>query len=163
MHLPIYSVEDKWRWMSHMKGRYSSKGSYDLLLKRKGVTNGVEEEIFKLVWNHIAPTNVRVHKWRVIQERNPTTTKFQRWRVLAVNVYLSCAFCKSSPETVRLFSSNARSRIIFVWTTSRIWNIQILSSNPSTNILHFSRLLKGKERKILRCAFENVSYGYYGK
>lgn len=74
-YISKFGMKDKWKWRPDLEGNYSRKGAYDLLIQRKGLMNGAKEEKFKLVWNCLAPSKVRVHAWRVLWERIPTTTK----------------------------------------------------------------------------------------
>ncbi|KAL8506992.1 hypothetical protein ACS0TY_017755 [Phlomoides rotata] len=59
------------------------------------------KEDFVLVWNKLALPKVRVHAWRVLWERVPTTIKLQRRRCLPNGTNINCIFCDSSPKYVR--------------------------------------------------------------
>ncbi|KAL8464782.1 hypothetical protein ACS0TY_034326 [Phlomoides rotata] len=100
---------------------------------------------FKIFWNKFAIPKVRVHAWGVLWERIPTTTKLQKKRSLPQHVSLDSVFCNKSQETF--------------WMKCHNWlGVEsVLSSNPATNLLHFSRILKGKKGKLYAiCIWEGI-------
>ncbi|KAL8510515.1 hypothetical protein ACS0TY_017362 [Phlomoides rotata] len=103
-----------------------------------------------MVWNKYVPPKVHMHAWRVLWERIPTITQLQRRNVLPPNVNMDCVFCHKEIETVRhvLFECEVSYQ---VWMGCVKWmGVQsVFSSNPSTSLLHFSKLLRGKKGKIL--------------
>ncbi|KAL8472711.1 hypothetical protein ACS0TY_029801 [Phlomoides rotata] len=94
-------MEDTWRWRIGMERSYSMRKTYEHLLFTKMGENEGHMEDFSLIWNKLAPPKVRLHAWRVIWERIPTTTKLQTRRSLPQNVGVNCIFCNEVPESVR--------------------------------------------------------------
>ncbi|KAL8542626.1 hypothetical protein ACS0TY_003489 [Phlomoides rotata] len=141
-------IVDTWRWRIGVDGIYSTKKAYEHLLLRKiGDIEGTKEE-FELIWNNLVPPKIHFHSWRVLWERIPTTMKMSNRRSLPSNVSTNCIFCNEVPETVHhiFFECNFSYQVwmeIFKW----LGFSSVLSSRPSTNLLHFSRLLRGKKGK----------------
>lgn len=82
-------------------GEYTTRAAYAQLIRRKIRNNSEEKEEFKLIWNRIALPKVRIHAWRVLWERVPTTTKLQSRRCLPQGTDVNCPFCGTTPEVVR--------------------------------------------------------------
>ncbi|KAL8457653.1 hypothetical protein ACS0TY_035498 [Phlomoides rotata] len=115
LYSPKQGVVDRWRWRHGENGVYSTKAAYEVLLRSKFSLDEEVKEEFVLVWNKIVIPKVRVHAWRVLWERVPTTTKLQKRRSLPAGVSLNCIFCKSVPKSVRHVFFNVSSRIRFGW------------------------------------------------
>ncbi|KAL8456634.1 hypothetical protein ACS0TY_034751 [Phlomoides rotata] len=90
---------DIWRWRNGVYGIYSTKATYEVLLRNK-FDMGVECKEFTLVWNKLVLPKVRVHAWRMLWEKVPTTTKLLRRNYLTTGVDTNCMFCNSDPESV---------------------------------------------------------------
>lgn len=149
-------VEDRWCWSPGDKQSYTINVAYRRLQQDKLGEQGLKKEEFWLIWNKLAPQKVKVHAWRVLWERIPTMVLLAQRNILPPNASNNCVFCTVCPETVRhvFFECDVTYRL---WMLCLNWlGIEsVLSSKPKLNLLHFSRLLKGKRGKeIAVCIWE---------
>ncbi|KAL8516890.1 hypothetical protein ACS0TY_015225 [Phlomoides rotata] len=144
LHIPKQGTTDKWKWRASPKGIYSTRATYELLIMKKPGPNNINTEAFSLIWNKTALPKVRVHAWRILWERLPTTTKLQRRRSLPPGANINCVFCDASLESVRhVFFECGFAYRFWMECLSWLGVKTVLSSNPSISLLHFSRLLRG--------------------
>lgn len=82
----------------------------------------------------------------MLWERIPTSSKLARRHILPPDANTTCIFCKQHTETVRhiLFECECSYRL---WMLCANWLgvAAVFSSDPMCNLLHFSRMLKGKK------------------
>ncbi|KAL8529093.1 hypothetical protein ACS0TY_006529 [Phlomoides rotata] len=158
LHIPKQDVADKWRWRAGPKGVYSTKAAYEFLIERKAGPSNLNLDAFSLIWNKMALPKVRVHAWRILWERLPTTTKLQQRSSLPPGANINCAFCDASPESVRHVFFECPFVYMF-WMDCLNWlGVKTaLSSSPSINLLHFSRFFRGNLGKDFAvCVWECV-------
>ncbi|KAL8533767.1 hypothetical protein ACS0TY_009966 [Phlomoides rotata] len=121
-------IEDSWKWSLEPSGTYNTKGTYLWLFQQKE-GRGIEKDEFKLTWKCFAPPKVKVHAWRVLWERVPTSSKLQSKNILPSN--MSCC--------------------------SWLGIVTALPATPSSSLLVFSRLLEGRlSKKFLTCLWTCV-------
>ncbi|KAL8522493.1 hypothetical protein ACS0TY_012601 [Phlomoides rotata] len=141
-------TQDTWIWKTGTEGHYAVKKAYSMLLQQKLGEMGEPREDFNLIWNKTTPLKVRINAWRIIWERIPTTTQLQRRNALPPNTNLNCPFCNEEQETVRhIFFECEFSYKIWMACLNWLGEYSVLPSNPSTNLLSFSRLFRGNQRR----------------
>ncbi|KAL8513075.1 hypothetical protein ACS0TY_019308 [Phlomoides rotata] len=99
-YTPKQGVKDTWKWNRAPDGTYSTKAAYELIMRSKEGEVHLELEEFKLIWNSFSPTKVRMHAWRILWERIPTTTKLIRHNAISPNTSTTFSFCEQETETV---------------------------------------------------------------
>lgn len=130
--------------------KYSTKGAYEELVKQKGQRVQGEKEELRLIWNKLVPSKVQLHVWRVLLERLPTCTKLQRRNILSTNANVECIFCKKEDESVRhVFFECEYSYKLWMDCLKCLGIQTTLPSNPSMNLLLFSKFIRGKRGKMI--------------
>ncbi|KAL8525193.1 hypothetical protein ACS0TY_014713 [Phlomoides rotata] len=99
-YTPNQGVKDTWKWNRAPNGVYSTKTAYEWIMRSKEGEAQQELEEFKLIWNSFSPSKVRMHAWRILWDRIPTTTKLIRRNAISPNTSTTCTFCKQETETV---------------------------------------------------------------
>ncbi|KAL8534340.1 hypothetical protein ACS0TY_010376 [Phlomoides rotata] len=150
-------IEDSWKWSLEQSGTYNTKGTYLWLFQQKE-GRGIEKDEFKLTWKSFAPPKVKVHAWRVLWERVPTSSKLQSRNILPSNVSTNCVFCNAVTDSVRhtFFECDFAFRI---WSSCCSWLgvVTALPATPSSSLLAFSRLVEGRLcKKFLTCTWACV-------
>lgn len=88
---------DKWFWEPEIDGLYSVKSAYKLI-------QGPEEEesipVFKLLWQNIAPSNVKAFGWRALWGRIQTKENLMRRGIIQTEEAMACPFCINAAETM---------------------------------------------------------------
>ncbi|KAL8477969.1 hypothetical protein ACS0TY_030029 [Phlomoides rotata] len=165
VYLGIKGVQDTWRWEPSPDGYYTVHGVYEWLVNQDGGDEeaGDRDSSFGLVWNKFAPLKVDVHAWRLLRERLPTTTKLQRQHSLPAHVDVLCVLCGNCPELVRhIFFECEFSYKVWMECCKWMGVVTILSSIPSTNLLHFSNFFRGKRGKNAAvCVWECVVWSLW--
>ncbi|KAL8552555.1 hypothetical protein ACS0TY_001300 [Phlomoides rotata] len=142
-------ITDSWKWRFGSKGKYTSSEAYKQIFSLKFGDLGEPREDFNLIWNKLTPLKVCTNAWRILWERIPTTTKLHRRRAIPVDANLKCHFCNEYQETVRhVFFECGESYQIWMACFNWLGVYTVLSSNPSTNLLHFSSIFRGRMGKL---------------
>ncbi|KAL8538534.1 hypothetical protein ACS0TY_000522 [Phlomoides rotata] len=155
-------VQDTWRWDMTPDGLYTIRDVYAWLSCKESeeAEDAGSDSGFDLIWNKFSPLKVIIHAWRLLWERLPTTTKLQRRNALPSSADMNCVFCTCHPESVRHIFFECKFSY-FAWMECCGWlGFQsVLSSDPTINLLYFSKLLRGKRGKTaVVCIWECVAW-----
>ncbi|KAL8473172.1 hypothetical protein ACS0TY_030123 [Phlomoides rotata] len=153
-------VQDTWRWDMAPDGLYTVRDVYDWLSykENRDAEDVGSDSRFDLIWNKFSPLKVIIHAWRLLWERLPTTTKLQRRNALPSNADMNCVFCECHPESVRhIFFECKFSYYVWMGCCGWLGFQSVLSSDPTINLLYFSKLLRGKRDKTVAvCGLDDM-------
>ncbi|GLT35235.1 hypothetical protein SLA2020_097040 [Shorea laevis] len=90
-------VEDVWKWVHAMDGRYVVKLAYDFLASTECV---LEEQMCTLIWCRLVPSKVVFFGWRMCLDRLPTKENLQKRGVQFQEEDVFCKYCNGMVEVV---------------------------------------------------------------
>nr|GME20951.1 uncharacterized protein LOC109186206 [Ipomoea batatas] len=141
--LPIStSFADQWCWRGHIKGLYTVRQGYKLMVE-DATSDSTLFSAWKLLWNLKLPPKILNFVWRCARDILPLRTSLAG---RGVNIDISCPLCNTRPESaLHLFRQ-------CVHTTS-LWD-SFQGLPPLLGLDNFaawfSKLVDGKDEVLIR-------------
>lgn len=145
-------VEDSWRWKGLNGNKFTVKGAYAEIEKRRNEANREHNLATSVggLWKTLAPFKAQIMAWRLLLDRLPTRDNLLK-RNMIISSMASCNCCNAEMETAEnLFLACSESRKL--WNQMTDW-VGVAWAAPKQVGAHreaFSNLLgRGKLKRKL--------------
>ena len=121
---------DLWTWKANLRGNYSTKIAYRLLLE--AIRGDNEDGIFGQLWKLKIPPKAAVFTWRLIKDQLPTKANLRRQMEISDSL---CPLCNNSKEDAAHLFFNCSKTLPF-WWESLSW-VKTVGAFPKDLREHF--------------------------
>ncbi|GLT51327.1 hypothetical protein SLA2020_247500 [Shorea laevis] len=119
-------MEDCWRWIHDLDGRYETKKAYKFLAPTEQI---LEEQWSKLIWNRLVPSKVTFFGWRLCLDKLPTKWNIKKRGIPLQEEQLICVLCKDTVEEADHLFCMCKKAWIFWVEVLQWWGMETVIPN----------------------------------